>query len=263
MKGGVRVLGRGVRTVRRGFLAAIAFLTRMPVPFYRFREGDLASATPYFPAVGLLIGGGAWLLFLLLQDFIPLHVLVLVLLACLVLATGAFHEDGFADFFDGMGGGHSKEDVLRIMKDSRLGTYGALALLFLMAARFLFLAETRLAAIPASVAAAAVLGRWAPLPLMKLLPYARSPRTSSLEKEALGWRRMPWGALLLSGLFSVSVAFFLLGAAALYSIAAVAMVSLAMGWYCRRRISGITGDCAGAVEQCAELAVLFTVMVSA
>ena len=115
----------------RYFLLAVGFFTRIPVPsFADFQEVELNHSVKYFPLVGILIGCLGALSFYLASLILPQKIAVLISMAATIYATGAFHEDGLADSADGMGGGWQREQILTIMQDSRLGTYGAVALFF-------------------------------------------------------------------------------------------------------------------------------------
>ena len=134
-----------VRRQLNTFLAAVMFLTRLPVGrFYQFREEEVALSTIYFPVVGSLIGlaGG---LALLTSAVVPSFVAVLLSMLVTICLTGGLHEDGLADSADGLIGGQDRERRLEIMKDSRIGVYGALALWFSLTAK-LVLVQTLLAA---------------------------------------------------------------------------------------------------------------------
>ncbi len=120
------------------FLTAIMFYTRIPIPANtEFSTDYLNKATRYFPFIGLLVGGIGAVIFLLGHFILPLHVAIILSMVSTILVTGAFHEDGFSDFSDGFGGGYTKERILEIMKDSRIGTYGAVALLLMLLTKFL------------------------------------------------------------------------------------------------------------------------------
>ena len=147
-----------IRREWRGFWLAVQFFTRLPTPqFEGFRAEWLNDAAKWFPAVGLLVGGlSAAVLWLAAQVF-PMPIAAGLALAAGAVVTGAFHEDGLADTFDALGGHVDRAKALVIMKDSRLGSYGALALLLVTGLRWAALAALPLAlAIPALVAAHAV-----------------------------------------------------------------------------------------------------------
>src|SRR5689334_21574812 len=115
----------------RHFFVALQFLTRVPVPSLpNSAPSDLGKATAFFPLVGVIVGAGAAMVFVLLERVLPVPAAVLCAIAFAAFITGGFHEDGLADTFDGFGGGWTKDRVLEIMRDSRIGTYGALALVF-------------------------------------------------------------------------------------------------------------------------------------
>src|SRR6202000_2217580 len=123
---------------RRIFLTAIMFLTRLRVPATTdHRPGYMQQAPRYFPVVGWIVAAVSVLFFLVFARFISTDVGLLASMVAGIFVTGALHEDGFADVCDGMGGGWTKEKVLLIMKDSRLGTYGAIGLVSILAAKYL------------------------------------------------------------------------------------------------------------------------------
>ena len=108
----------------------VQFLTRVPVPRVAAEsEMEMGKATAFFPLVGVLVGAAAALVFWLLQKIVPVPTAVLGAIIFTVIVTNAFHEDGLADTFDGFGGGWTRERVLEIMRDSRIGTYGGVALI--------------------------------------------------------------------------------------------------------------------------------------
>ena len=142
------------------FFGAIRFFTRLPVPAWVGHSSEaLASSTRYFPAVGLVVGGIAALVFFLTSYVWPLTLAVLVSMAATLYITGAFHEDGWSDTIDGLGGGWEKERVLAIMKDSRIGSYGAAALIIMLLAKFCALIELKPSLIPLAMIAGHVLSR--------------------------------------------------------------------------------------------------------
>src|SRR5262245_39263976 len=124
----------------RLFLIATQFLTRIPVPGeLPASEKNLGKATRFFPLVGVIVGGGAALVFILAKPPLPHSGSILCAIIFAAFITNGIHEDGLADTFDGFGGGWTKEQALEIMRDSRIGTYGALALIFLILGKYSFL----------------------------------------------------------------------------------------------------------------------------
>jgi adenosylcobinamide-GDP ribazoletransferase len=241
------------------FLAAIQFLTRIPLPFPPYAGDSLTRAVKFFPLAGLLIGSAAALLHLLLAPHLPRLVAALLIITFLVLITGCFHEDGLADTADGFGGGWNREQVLVILKDSRIGSYGGTALALSLLARVLLLASLPLAHIPQYLITAHVLCRWTTLPLSYYLAPARAQTDAPVAGQGARIARLTTrGTLIAGSVFSLAVSILALRSHATPAIAAALLVTLLSGLYYQRRLGGITGDCFGATNQLAEIAVYLT-----
>ncbi len=247
----------------------MVFLTRLPVGLGRGEgrgegqgegQGALARAAWCFPLVGLLVGlvsaaGGLVALWCGLTGWIAAG----VALAASASVTGALHEDGLADMADGFGGGWTRDRRLEIMRDSRLGSYGALALglsLLLRAAALAALAETGALTFALAVLAAQA-GARAPLPLfMALTPLARREGQSASAGRPRG------GAALLAaglGLLLLVVVGLLLGGGLDFPVLAALLLAaafLAIRALARRKIGGYTGDVLGGLEQSSEVLLL-------
>ncbi|MGH9934676.1 MAG: adenosylcobinamide-GDP ribazoletransferase [Blastocatellia bacterium] len=251
----------------RLFLIATQFLTRLPVP-----EGLLASektsgektsgektlgrAARFFPLVGAIVGGGAALAFLLLQHLAPHSASVLCAIIFAVLITNGFHEDGLADTFDGLGGGWTKEQALEIMRDSRLGTYGALALIFLILGKHNFLSSLPPGQVWRWLIVAHTASRWTSLPLCAWLPYARADGQGKLVARQVGRVEISIGSVTL--LLAVLL---LSWKAALVVVFVTGLAPLLSGAYFRARLSGVTGDCLGAANQLTEVALYLAAVI--
>jgi adenosylcobinamide-GDP ribazoletransferase len=246
------------------FVAAVIFLTRLPIRWRGPWPPDLdRRALAWFPIVGALIGAVGGLLYwgLTLAGLTaPLAALVTV--AGLSLLTGALHEDGLADVADGFGGGRDPAAKLSIMKDSRVGTYGALALILAALARIgalATLADPRLVAL--ALIGAHGFSR-ALLPAMKLwLPDARTQGVSADQGRPERARAII--ALVIGFSFAATTLGKLglqSGVAGLDIIALSAIVVLVLGHLARRQIGGITGDVLGASQQLAEIAFLLGII---
>jgi adenosylcobinamide-GDP ribazoletransferase len=240
----------------KSFLAALAFLTRLPVGrLTSFDATDVAHSAGWFPLVGILLGTTYSLAAALLKIGLPLEVVAVLLVILDALATGALHYDGLADTADGFGGGKSPEDILRIMRDHAIGSYGGMALATLVALKVTTYASllTRSNWIAALILTPA-LGRWSILLLTATLPYARQ---SASAIEGMGKRALLWGTGLVSvAMIAATIA--TTSGRAWIAMAAVVAVTAAFGYYCRRRIAGITGDTLGANLQLCESAALLT-----
>lgn len=252
------------------FVTAMQFLTRLPTPpLGRFEPAWAARSARYFPLVGFLvgaIGAGVWWLASLC---LPGALAVGLGLTATVLATGALHEDGFADACDGFGGGTSPERVLAIMRDSRIGAFGAVGLVLLLGLKWVSLDALAGAALFAPVVIGShVVSRSCAAALLWMLPYVRLEDDAKSRATAAGADARDWGiggaiaALLLvplaaacahaaGGIGAVALLAGVLGAAAATALAAV---------YFRRRIGGQTGDCLGAAQQLSELCFLMTAL---
>jgi adenosylcobinamide-GDP ribazoletransferase len=255
------------------FMTAVQFLTRLPTPQHEaFEPAWLARSARYFPLVGVLVGianVGVWWL---ASQRLPVAVAVGLMLAFSVLLTGAFHEDGFADVCDGFGGGTTPERVLAIMKDSRVGAYGAIGVVLMIGLKWASLDGL---AIGAAVFAPLVVGahwvsRWCAGALMWALPYVRPDGESKSRAAVEGFTAGQWwiGGLIGLAAFAPVAAWSLHRLAAIEDWARIEVWALFAGagaagaaaWcaarYFRRRIGGHTGDCLGAAQQLTELAFL-------
>ena len=237
----------------RRFLIAVLFLTRLPVRVEgTVRLGDLAAAAAYFPVVGLSVGAvGGCVLALGLALGLPFMAPALLALLATAALTGALHEDGLADTADALGV-VDRDRALAVMRDSRIGTYGALALLLAT-----LLKATALAGLPGilapalAFAAAHALGRGVVPLVMHLQPSARA---EGLAAAAGAPRRLAALLALLLGALPVLVLF----PVPMTPVALAAALALAflLALYLKRRFGGCTGDTLGAVEQTAETALL-------
>lgn len=237
------------------FFAALRFFTRLPVPAWVGHSQDqLDHAARYFPLVGILVGAIGAAVTWLTAWLLPLSLAVLLGMAATILATGAFHEDGFSDACDGLGGGWEKAQVLAIMKDSRVGSYGAIGIVLLLLAKWNALVElSEWAAedfIFAIIAAHAV-SRLASTLLIRVLEYVREDDTAKAKPLA---RRMGAGELLFAALCGLAPCALLPWQDALPALACVGIVAWLAARYFVRRIGGYTGDCLGATQQATELA---------
>jgi adenosylcobinamide-GDP ribazoletransferase len=240
----------------RGWLAdlhlAATFLTRLPLPDPgAVPPGGLAAAMRCFPLVGAGLGLVAGLIAAAASSVLPPLAAALLAVLVLVLATGALHEDGLADFADGLGARGGPERRLEVMHDSRNGTFGVLALVFSVALRAAALAAIAGAAakIGALVAAAALSRALIPV-AMRRLPPARPDGLAALAGRP--------GADCALTAFALGALFagLGLGLAAIPAIACAALVGLGVAELARRRLGGYTGDVLGAVAQASEIALL-------
>lgn len=236
----------------RSLLAALSFLTRLPTQrLGSFGAADVARSAGWFPSIGLLLGAIYGALAAVLRGHVPVSIVAVLLVVADALLTGALHFDALADTADGFGGGNTRDDVLRIMRDHCIGSYGGTALILLIA--FKTVAYTVLLQGDhwfQAIVLTAIAGRWSMLLLTATLPYARS--TPSVI-EQMGKSSLAWGTLTL--VCALLAAQYWRGWSA--ALAAL-LITICFGWYCRHRIAGITGDTLGANLQLCECAALLS-----
>jgi adenosylcobinamide-GDP ribazoletransferase len=245
----------------RGLATAWVFLTRVPLPLdARLGARDVGRSTAVFPLVGAALGGIAALLATLLASTLPPLVVAVLVVAALTGLTGALHLDGLADAADGFGGGESREDTLRIMREPAIGAFGAVALILDLVLKIAALTALlpRAGAARALIVAGA-LSRWTPVALGAALPYARKGGGLGASLTDHAGRRELVAASLLAGLASVG----LCGQAGLIWWGAAAGLTAGAGWLCRRRLGGVTGDTLGATVELAETLIYVLALVVA
>jgi adenosylcobinamide-GDP ribazoletransferase len=232
---------------------AIGLLTRIPLPHPNgAHPPNLARAQRVFPLVAAAIGAAVGLIDLaLLATGIPPLAAAALALGASALLTGALHEDGLADLADGFGGGRDKAAKLEIMRDSRLGSYGALALLVGFAAKMAALAALPVGALVPGLIAAHALARGTLPVLATIMPNARSDGLA-----ASAGRVEPLVAVTAAALALVIALLCLPPAAALLAVTAAALGAAVVAVLAKRQIGGMTGDVLGAAEQVGETAVL-------
>jgi adenosylcobinamide-GDP ribazoletransferase len=235
------------------FLCAVQMLTRLPTPQLKgWTPNWIARSAVYYPVVGALVGcvcaGVFWLASMAWSGPLP----ALLAIAGGVIVTGAFHEDGLADAADGLLGGATPERRLAIMKDSRIGSYGALALGLTLGAKVLALGSPPVWLGAFGLIAAHACARSAAVGVMWALPYAGDRAAAKLAPDA---RVRPGEMMLAAGLGLLSL-LLLPPARGLLALAAGIVATGLMAIVARRKIGGWTGDVAGAAEQVFEAAFL-------
>lgn len=251
-----------VREELAALLLAVQFLTRLPVRSPAvFSEARFAAATRYYPLVGAAIGGFAGGVFWLAHLVFPVSLAVVLSTAASLLATGAFHEDGFADACDGLGGGGaSRERALAIMRDSRLGTFGAAGLGLMLAVKVLALAAVPPGIVPWLLVAGHAASRASAVLASARSVYVREAGAAGPIADAIRPGSLAF-ALATGAVATVCALAPAAGlAAVLAGFAGLAAGHLAMRAAYERKLGGYTGDCLGAVQQTSEAGMYLAVL---
>ena len=253
----------------RHYLLAIQFFTRIPVTgrlaaWVGYSPEMLRASAAHFPGVGVLIGALVAVLTSVLLVFLPqtspLSPFVAAVLGTVfsVMLTGAFHEDGLADIADGLGGSQNRERALEIMKDSRVGAFGAIAVVLVLLAKVSLLAligDVSPQAMFVGIFAAHVASRTFPLLLIRLLPHVgdtAGSKSKPLADQITGLSlsvAILWLVMALSAVFIAYEAIYLIA-----SMTAASIAFLYMWLLFATRLQGFTGDCLGAAQQVCEVA---------
>ena len=241
------------------FFNALVFYTRLPAPqWVEYHSENLNRASAYFPLMGILVASLSYGAFHLAHIIFPLELSILISMAVSLLITGAFHEDGFADLCDGFGGGWTQQDILRIMKDSRLGTYGVSGLFFILALKWASLSTIDVSQLFISLLIAHSLSRAWSISLIAVLPYVQADSQSKAKPIAQKWHvkdlLLAWFWALLPLLFIPVTSIF-----CLLIIGAIAMWII-RHWF-NQRLQGYTGDALGASQQIQEI-VIYLVLIA-
>lgn len=250
------------------FLTAVQFFTRIPVPAWVGHSAQqLDQAVRYFPLVGICVGALAAAVLWLGALVLPLSLAVVLSIAAGILITGAFHEDGLSDFADGMGGGHSKEKVLAIMKDSRVGAYGVIALVLVLLLKYQALlalcGAQSLSFAVAALIAAHTISRLMAASIILTQCYIRDD-DSARAKPAAQLSTASFSIALLTSIATLGI----LSAAGAHitvmfaAVGAAILMRAYLAWRLQKRLGGYTGDCLGAVQQLSELAFYMGLLVA-
>ncbi len=240
----------GVRREFRLLLCAVQFLTRVPVGHLAGYAPDwITRSARYFPLVGHMVGGVSAAVLWGAAQLWPQPVPVILALIGGILLTGAFHEDGLADTADGLGGGQDRTQRLTIMKDSRVGTYGVLALILLLALKAASLATLDVVSAAAALITAHGLARAAAVLAMAAMPYAGDPDAAKIKPVPQG---VTWSESLFAtawGLWPLAVLPMLPLSSVFTGLVLGGLLALGLALTARRLIGGVTGDVLGGIEE--------------
>jgi adenosylcobinamide-GDP ribazoletransferase len=254
------------------FLTGLMFLTRLPVPKnIDHNEIYLQKSPKYFPFIGWIVGLISFAAFFIFHKFVSADIALLASIVAGILTTGCFHEDGFADTCDAFGGGWTKEKILAIMKDSRLGTYGVAGLVLMLAAKFLLLkeivawlsfkatGETQLyLQVAAIMLAAHAISRL--MSVLVIQHYQYVTADDGTKSKPLASNKLNMAALITAIVFAL-LPFAFLHYYFLLALLPLLAISFKLAGYFKKWIGGYTGDCLGAIQQVAEITFYLSVLI--
>ncbi len=235
----------------RRFRHALAFLTRLPGGAHPESGSQITDCVPYFGVVGLVVGALGGGVFWGASELTTPAIAAVLALTATALATGGFHEDGLADTFDALAGGWDRDQRLRILKDSRHGTFGVLSLVLISLLKFAALSSLDAQAGALALVAAHSAGRAGAVGLMGIAPTAREDGLGADYTRQLPKRLAVLGVIVGVVVLGVTYAEW----APLFVVAIAVGVGL-LAWWSHRKIGGVTGDILGAAEQIGEAVVL-------
>ena len=234
----------------RLLLTAMQYFTRIRVPAWVGHAPErLTGAVRYFPAIGLIIGASGAAVMWLAALVLPAPLPAILSTAVTLLMTGAIHEDGLADTADGLGGGATRERALEIMKDPRVGVFGAIALMLMLLLKIATLTLMPLWTAMAALVAAHAFSRFCAVLVIFASRYVGSADRS---RAAPVVEQVKIGDVIVAALFGLP-ALALCGPRVLVAILVALMSVALLTRWCVRRIGGYTGDTLGATQQLAEI----------
>lgn len=245
------------------FFTSLMFYTRIPCPKWVDHSPEyLNKATRYFPLIGWIVGTFCFAVYYGARYLFSIEVSVIMSIAAGVLMTGAFHEDGFADVCDGFGGGWSKQKILDIMKDSRIGAYGAIGLILILFLKFYLLLQIvqihNISFLNDNIfilvlfISAHSFSRLSAISIMLTHQYVREDEGSKSKPIAQNYS---WKEILGSFIFGLTPVIILaiFQYQILLTIPIVFVARLYLSSYFKKWIGGYTGDCLGATQQVSEI----------
>lgn len=233
------------------FFTALMFYTRIPCPNWVTHDAEyLNKATRYFPLMGWIVGGLSAAVFYGAEYLFNTPVALLISIIGSVLITGAFHEDGFADVCDGFGGGWTKEKILNIMKDSRVGAYGVIGIVLLLLLKYMSLLSINVYDLGFVLIAAHSFSRLCAVLVIFTSKYVRENEDAKAKPLA---KQISANELIPAVILGVAPLFLFLTIKILVVLLLPIIGTVYLRWYFHKWIGGYTGDCLGATQQVTEI----------
>ncbi|MGL1901088.1 MAG: adenosylcobinamide-GDP ribazoletransferase [Fibrobacterales bacterium] len=233
----------------KSLLHCLRFFTRIPVPqWVGYSDDHQFRSTKYFPFIGYIVGGTSALTFYFCASSLSTILSIIISTIVSIILTGAFHEDGLADFCDGFGGGYGKEKILTIMKDSRIGTYGSVGLISILSIKASTLVEFPNHKLPVIIVAGHCFSRFIPLLLMRTTSYVSIHGKSHHLQKSIPSLYLLFGLLTL-----VPLLLWFPWQVLLINLGVSAITLTLFRYYIIKHIGGYTGDILGTVQQVSEV----------
>ena len=251
------------------FFTALMFYTRIPCPKNITHDPTyLNKATRYFPLIGYIVGGIGALVFALVYKVFSVELAIIFSLIANILTTGAFHEDGFADVCDGFGGGWTKEKILKIMKDSAIGAYGAIGLVLLFAIKFFAIKSAidtdgnYAFVVMQSLFVFVIVHALSRLTAISIIFTTDYVREDELSKSKPIAKQNTWKEILGAFAFGLAPLMLLVWIEWKFILILIPLIVLRFFTirYFKKWIGGYTGDCLGAVQQLAEVVIYLSII---
>lgn len=241
------------------FLTAVMFFTRIPCPNNIDHSPEiLTKSSRYFSLVGIIIGLFGALIYYLAEFIFNDSISILLSMASTIWLTGAFHEDGFADVCDGFGGGWTKEKILTIMKDSRVGTYGIVGLGLLLAIKHQSLIQLDMFTYIIAIISGHSISRFAATTLIYTEPYVQDIDKSKIKPSAVNIQLKD---VIIGGITAIIPLIYFFNLYVFLAFIPVMITKYLLAKYFHKWIGGHTGDCAGATQQLTEVVFYLTLLI--
>jgi len=240
------------------FLVAFVFFSRIRIKIRgEIKSAEIAKSITYMPLIGMASASVAFGVYYLSNFIFPQEISILLLMIVSVLFTGALHEDGFADFCDGFGGGYSKEKILIIMQDSRIGVYGVIGIIFILILKYVTLIHIPKEKLFLTLLLTYSLSRITPVWIVKLSRYAKQSdsKSGAMAFGISGWRVLAGSILSCIFLFFFKEMFYIF-------VLITILIVYVFRQYIEKKIQGFTGDCLGAIQQISESTLLLASIVN-
>lgn len=239
-------------------LAALQFLTAIPLPGRQYSPEVVGRSTAYFPVIGLIIGlimaGWRFLLVLLL----PAPVANVLVIASLVVITGALHLDGFVDTCDGLAAHRTVAERWQVMRDSRAGGFGVIGVSALLLVKYISLTNVPSSLLTVTLVLAPVLSRWAMVYAIFVYPYARPSGLGTVFKERTTWQRFT-----IATVITLAISWIVLQMTGIAVMMGIWVTVVIVATYLKNKFAGLTGDTYGAINEIAETLVFILIIVLA